>query len=557
MGVRFLTEIFLRNSWPPELAIAADDIGREYNVYFFDTTRPDDYETTYWADWGGTYDDLPNVASVQVIMGQTLQQVESQVDMQNTENSFWISGTLVYMNLTYKPWQYEPTATELQTALGFANAAKDPNNPSNILYGEMKYPTRLSTPSVNTKLSDAVSGVTLLQEWSISLANEDGRFDDVIENNFLNTPIRILKYYGDTLAVPTVDDFKVIRYGLVNNQKTTFTNFNITASDIWRSLDQDMLRKYSLDDFPDADDNIIDKNIPQLWGDLVDVPLTEVGTNEYYAGDYITAVSAVYDSDGTSLSFTFSSSTGIITEATGEASTADVTGSTTNMIGQMIVDAMETHSNIYYNDSSWDTAEADAYRTSSPEVNFYFSTGTVQAFISALLANDDAHLIQKNNGQLTLRKYGTTYNTHSIDSWRITSTSLPQRNYTDAKTNFLSSIQINYGENISSGTFNNTYFDDSQEDAIFEEWRATSLTELDSDLANLTDVEALGDSRLSRFGGYKETVKISLGYDTSEVELLDTVEISILVNDRQFSDVTTWIVKEVDPAQDTLVLEEA
>lgn len=549
-SVNFLAELFLRTTYPPEGAIAADDIDRQYNVYVFDTAKPT--TTTYWDDWGGNYDDVIDTNQVQVIMGQFLQRVETQSLMEQTESSFWINGSLIYMNIPKKPWQFNTAETEVLTLSGVSSSAKNPKNPSDTKYGEVNYPVRLSIPSVNSKLSDSVSGVNLFQEWSLSINNQDGKYDDTTIYNFFNTPVRLLKAYKEDTDPLTLSDFKVVRYGIVNNQKGTFTSFSVTASDVWRTLEEDVLDVFNDTDYPSAPDATLGKSIPKVWGSVDGVTLFETDTNEYYPGDYITAVSDVYDSDGNSLAFTYSG--GIITEATGEAKTADVTGSTDNMIGQIIIDEIAGRSNIPYNTAAWDTTEADIYRTNSPEVNYYFTSGTVKTLVGDLLSNDDSFLIQKNTGLLTLRKWGVTYDSHTIPSWTMTSE--PTRNYTDAKTNFLSAVQISYNKNEASGDYANTYEDFTQQETIFETWRAKATEVLEVSLANLTDVEALGDSRLARFGRYSETINVYLGYDTSEINLLDTVSLDVTVNGRQFSTVTNWIVKAVDTAQDTLTLEE-
>jgi hypothetical protein len=49
---------------------------------------------------------------------------------------------------------------------------------------------------------------------------------------------------------------------------------------------------------------------------------------------------------------------------------------------------------------------------------------------------------------------------------------------------------------------------------------------------------------------------VGIGQDTSEINLLDTVVIKIAINERLYSNVTRWIVKEIDAAQDKMTLEE-
>jgi hypothetical protein len=53
----------------------------------------------------------------------------------------------------------------------------------------------------------------------------------------------------------------------------------------------------------------------------------------------------------------------------------------------------------------------------------------------------------------------------------------------------------------------------------------------------------------------KDTARVSVGTDTSGFNLLDTVVMKLAVNGRKYSDNERWAVKEIDPAQDRLVLE--
>jgi hypothetical protein len=60
---------------------------------------------------------------------------------------------------------------------------------------------------------------------------------------------------------------------------------------------------------------------------------------------------------------------------------------------------------------------------------------------------------------------------------------------------------------------------------------------------------------LDRFGEVRETIKIGIGLDTFGINLLDTIEYEGYINDREFSEYSTWIVKEADPGQDEIVME--
>lgn len=554
-SVLFIHETYHKSDYPPEGAQAYDGVTRSNNIYYLGTVKPSGYATSYWVTaFGGNFDDIPNTSSVQVILDQYLQQMDTYADILATANSYWIDTGGIYMNLPRKPWQYDPVNTQLYTLRGFISGPKDPANPSDLRFGNTYYPNRLKIPSVKTKLSGPLSGIILQQQWSVVLYNDDGLFDDPEENNFFNTPGRLLK---STTPNPTIYDFTPIRSGYASPATVSFTEIKLTYNDILRALTEEVCDTYTTTEFTNCPDSVVGKNKPRLWGSVLGVTLYAIDSTDntkYHAGDGVTAVSAVYDADGTSLAFSFSSATGIITESTGKAKTADVTGSADNMIGEMIIDIMVERSNIQYNAANWDTTEAEEYRTDSPGVDFYFTGGTVKKFISDLLKNDNAFLIQKNNGKLTLRKWGERYGTHTILATKITTS--PKRTPQDSEKNYLTAVQISYQKNHKAGTFGKTYFDDSQADTIAEANNGKRYTlPLEVCLSNDTDVEALADSMLSRFGGIPEEIEIGVGVNTADMDLLDFVYLDIVINGRTFTTKNGWIVKAVDPGQDTLTLE--
>jgi hypothetical protein len=552
--IRYILELFLRDDFPPEAAIAADDYSRTSNIYVFDTAPPFDSSTSYWVTaFGGNYEDLTGTTNIQVIMGEFLQLVDNASELEAVENSFFIDGTKVYYYTTYKPWQYFTTDTEVEILEGFSSAPKDANNPSDIKYSGVKYPAILKAPSAVNKLSDSASGLALFLTWSATLYNNDGRFDDTNENNFFNVPARLLKSNEES---PSRSDFNIIRYGFVDDQKTTFSDFTVTSADYLRSFSEEVCDTYTSTEFSNIPDAAADKRKPKIWGSVDGVSLTAIDSTDstkYYAGDFVTAVSAVYDSDGNSLSFSFASGTGIITESTSSASYADVTGSSSNMIGEIVRDVIEDRGGINYSVSFWDIAEADNYILDSPKINYIYSGGTVKNFVTDVLSNDFAFLIQKNRGVLTLRKWGEEYGVHFVDSWEVTQA--PSKNHTAGQDNYMSSVLINYDENQQSGEYGKTLFYDDEEAVINEEFRKKQTGEYNLSLAEDADVQAFAELAIDRFGRVPETITIGVSADTSGVELLDLYQLSMQINGRTFSQNIGWIVKSIDPAQDKLILE--
>jgi len=551
--VRFLIDLYVRLEWPPELAlaaaVAADQCGQ--NIFKIDCSRP---SNTYWTNWGGSYDN-PKTTNAQIYFTEFLMEVDSILTLLATENSLYVSGDSIYFNTTHYPWQYPADETEIDIVEGYSSAPVDPLNPSNEFIEDtegarVRYPVRLEIPSIVNKLSDPISGAALQSTFSFSLLNHDGAFDLTRDTNFFNTPVFIRKTNADN---PKSEDYTPVRYGLVSNMDVTGESIKITAEDLFRTLDEEVCKTVTAEDYPNAPDNSLDKSIPIAYnGPYYGIDLLEVGTNQYLVcdPDYLVSVDAVYDSDGNSLSFTVSD--GVIFAT--DADSCDFTAISTYNIGEIITAEMAAKSELTYAEGIWDVTETDAYLALAHNINLYFDGGDVKSLVKKCLESDNAFLISKNDGRLTLRQWGQTYDSHTIPAWMITK--FPTKSYSDRKY-YGSSIKVLYDYREASDEFNLAYLDDSLEKIIAEQYRKSTLYEFETLLRTEPEAQNLAGRLLSRFGGRHEIYKVYSGYDTSAVNLLDTVNLKLDINGRVLSENTAWIVKEVNVTQDVLTLEEA
>jgi hypothetical protein len=291
--------------------------------------------------------------------------------------------------------------------------------------------------------------------------------------------------------------------------------------------------------------------LPAVYGTVI-IPLIEIDGGQYVAGENIASVSAVYDKDG-GLVTDYSFSDGIIKSPVENIKAAMVTGSANNKIGQIIIDIITTKTNIAYISSFFDLIETDRYVNSSVPINIAFTGGTVREAVKNTLSSDMAFLIQKNDGRFTLRQWGETYNTFVIENWKITK--FPSKNYSDAQKNYFSSCFIYYNYNFSDKKHTGILLYDEDEAKFEAAYNKRVREEFKTYLTNKTDAYNLAKNLSKRFSTLHETVQLGVGYDTSEINLLDTVELELNINGRVFSKHNKWIVKEIDPAQDILTLE--
>jgi hypothetical protein len=377
-----------------------------------------------------------------------------------------------------------------------------------------------------------------------TLFNDDGYFDNAEVIDFFNSPAFIRKTWVEN---PKPEDFIPIRYGIVESIEIDNKTMHISCGDMFRTLEEPVSIAVK-DKFQDAVENK-DNNLPVVYGTVKLKPI-KINTNKYVAGENITGVSGVFNKDGDSVSFTFND--GVIT-ASGEIDSAIVTGNTNNRLGYVITDIISSKTSITYVSSFWDLNETNTYRTNSPRINIIFDGITVRNAVKNALSSDLVFLIQKNNGRFTLRKWGTEYRKHTIPNWLITK--YPSKDFSEAQNNYFSGCFIAYNYDFSEKEYMNTYLFTQNEKIAKKNYNKIVRKTFETFLTNDNDCLKLAGELSNRFSTLKEKVQVAVGQDTSEINLLDTVELSLVINDRVFSDNNIWIVKEIDPAQDILVLE--
>ncbi|MDR2660827.1 MAG: hypothetical protein LBC17_02125 [Lactobacillaceae bacterium] len=542
MAVMFAAE--LSHDYEIELLFTpSNDINRKFNVY--ETYVGKHPTNSWWYNWGG-YNDIPVINQMQLYIGEHyLVTVYSLEDCCNTPWSIYDEPTagMIYINVPMHSWLYESALSSYRIVISFTSGPKT-DNPSDDIYNDEHWPVRLETPKLTVKLSDVINGLTKYSTFDFTLFNDDGYFDDAEVSNFFNSPTFIKKTWVDN---PTPDDFIPIRYGIVESIKLDDKTMHVSCGDMFRTLEEPV-SKVVKNIFNDAVENK-DEDLSVVYG-TIKTKVIKIDTNKYVAGENIISVSQVFDKDNNSTSFTFSG--GIITTNT-EIESAIVTGNTNNRLGDVIVDIITSKTDITYVASFWDLVETNNYMVNSPRINIEFNGGTVRNAVKEALSSDSVFLIQKNNGRFTLRKWGNTYEIFNIPHWNITK--FPSKDFAEAQNNYFSSCSIAYNYDFNDDEHTNVYLYTAKEKQAKRAYNKVVRKAFETYLTNENDCMLLAEQLSNRFSTLRETVKVSIGMDTSEINLLDTIELELNINDRLFSTKNKWIVKEIDPAQDSLTLE--
>jgi hypothetical protein len=526
----------------------------------------------------------------------------------------------LYFNAPKHPWLYETWETQLTKTDGFLHTAKNPLEPSDTYIGEDYLSVVLDKPSDNRKLSDPIHGVDLFLSFSIKLDNSKGDFDTLDTGLYFNGPARLYKTwkdkpsYSDFIMIRTgiVDDVSItenaVTFSCSDKYRTLEQNVCKTiTSDEWvintleaagKSLpivfgkqevelikitDNTLARFNAAAWFDtttlvgvyDNEGVSLDYEIEGIYTSLFTPSIitqntaktlifTELGAErtvqlnkvadlpvQFLVAEHITSIAGVYDKDGAAVSY---SRNGLVITAPREASYAVLTGYTENRLGDIVVHLISRAGGVLYSNTFWDMAETDAYRSTSPRLNMAIKGGTVRSAVNEVLKSDMVFLIQKNNARFTLRTWGKQYGVFGIEPYLLTQN--PSKNWKDAQKYWFSSCVVKYSKNDRTGGYANRVFVKEAENAVQEKYNRKKTAEFETRLTTAADARSLAARLSARFNFLKETVSIGVGKDTVGINPLDTVLVTVSVNERVYSRVKRWIVKEIDAAQDKMTLEE-
>jgi hypothetical protein len=533
----------------------SNKVSRRYDIYEVWVGKHP--KESWWYDWGG-YNDIRVIGRMHIFIGgHNLARVDSFEDCLVTPYSMYDEPKpgMVYINVPMHTWLYDNETSGYRIIMTFTSGPKN-DNPSDDIYYEEHWPVKLETPKLTAKLSDVINGITKFSTFDFTLFNDNGFFDDAEAANYFNSPTYIRKTWINN---PVPEDFIPIRYGIIESLKVDDKSIYVSCADIFRTLEEPVSKTVK-DLFPNAVENV-NETVPVIYGTVKIKPI-KISENTFVAGENVN-VTAAYNKEGNSVIYYFNNQIIVYPPqqlgesdedyAAREIETVLVTGNTNNKIGDVVVNLISSKTNITYVASFWDLAETNSYRANSPRINIVFDGGTVRNAIKEALSSDSVFLIQKNNGRFTLRKWGNTYQKHIIPSWNVTK--FYSKDFSESQNNYFSSCTIPYNYNFVENTHNNVCLYIQNERKAINRYHKNVRKTFETYLTNESDCITLATQLFTRFSTFRSTVKVAIGIDTSNVNLLDMVELDLTINGRVFSKNKNWIVKEIDPSQDTILLE--
>jgi hypothetical protein len=526
---------------------------------------------------------------MEIYVGGWLQKAGSLDAVKTHENTFFVdtSTGFLYFNVPKHPWLYEQWQLDLTVTEGFIHSVKDVNNPSDAYIksgpddqgrGDFVR-TILALPTDDRKLSDPIHGSELFLSFSIQIDNSEGIFDLLDTGVYFNGPAKLYKTWKNN---PTYADFEkmMIRTGVVENIAINDKTLTFTCAEKFRSLEQSVCKLIPAEGFVTSAilDDAVGKPLPVVFGaaEVALIKLTEGATDTdpctFAVAEYVSVLLGVFDNDGNPLSPATIS--GNIITAPKDASYAYIRGymqagdptlSWSPKLGDIVTRLMARDTGITYDEVFWDVDETNAYISGSPRLNIVIKSGTVRAAVNEVLVSDTAFLIQKNNALFTLRKWGNAYGNPDGAPWVFQSNLLtkpPSKTWSDAQKYFFSDCVVLWGKNDRTGEFGGRVINDKYRAEVEAKYNKLKTSEFETCLHERSAAVTLAEALSKRFCYLKETISIAIGTDLSDVNLLDKVRIKtgendyVSVNGRVYSRDKLWIVKAINPAQDTMTLEE-
>jgi hypothetical protein len=229
-----------------------------------------------------------------------------------------------------------------------------------------------------------------------------------------------------------------------------------------------------------------------------------------------------------------------------------VTGYNKTSVGSIIKDLITVKGGLLYSTTYFNILEIDKYMNlPDKDMSILITGGTVNNAVNEVLKNDMAYLIQQSSGKFSIRCYGEIYNSHDLKTEIFTKK--PEKDFAKAQENYFSSCLVGYKED---GFNTKTYLFSGNENQSVKLYSKRVIKEFNTELTSQIAAKSLAEKLSSRYSKLKSRIKVSVGIDTSDMELLDIIHTNLNINGRLFSGAKDFYIVEINPAQDILVLEE-
>jgi len=468
--------------------------------------------------------------------GEYLSRRYTLSDVQSNKRSFYFdaSNSVLYVSFDdfNPPWAFD--FKQIGVTRGYANRS--------VSLDDIYYDGRLkSIPTIVKKKDPLFFGVLRFEGGDISFLNADGELDNLALLNVFGQPCRIK--FGS--ASMDYSDLETVFEGYVESINYSSDSVAISVQDKRKSLSRDIpINHFEGADYPNMKSNNIGQPIPIAYGPIVNAPVlctNENGSAPFYfkiadsSNHGIGGITQVYV-DGTAVNHgegdltgaTFSLSAGVYT-AGDDVSVdfdgyVDSGGSAIENALDVVKDLMSLYAGVSYDAINYDTTEWESEQASAPNINLFLDEEKkLIDVIGDICASVPGIFLVQDDGRYTFKVYDSG---KSPDRTIAIGELLEPPSVSYNSGEFLSSVLVRHTKDWTEDKYQ-TYIDDDQEEAIFEDYKTRRQKVFETLLTSSADAATFADSIMDLAGEIKPTFSVITKTQNIDLELEDVVDLEV------------------------------
>lgn len=551
---------FIKKPISNKIVMCEIDEGVSFNNEFWIKEEPGIWKTTYaWTErttdfsygfgaWGyfaygdggtGVLPASERRPSIRIesllIDGEQYTKAETLADCRAIDKSFYfdIATQVLYINPEDdKDPRYDFSSTVLGIVKGYASEEG--------YYDGVFFEGRLqSIPSITNTKDPLYFGLISFDGGSVTLENLDGHFDTLQEEDVYGQRVRI-KFGSRDIDF---SDYETIYSGFFESFVLTENNCTINIRDPRKNISRSVnTNLFNLTDYPLLDDGNDGEIIPLGYGEINKQPAICTNETDEFTPTYsfkicdtskhtIQSIDKVFV-EGKSVSFsdinlaeaTFNLSNSVYEP--GQDVTVSYTGYDISNPLDVIVDLLETYTDIVYTATDFNQTEWEYAKALVPDINLSIIESTkIIDIIGEISSTVQGVFIFQGDGKITFRLR---------EPDRASSATLTTQDYllppsqTNPSEEFTSRIRVGY-KRAWSNNKNRWYTDESREQELFEKFRLRRTREFPTLLVNEADAITFAADLYDQFGGIFPTFRLTTKTQFLSLQLEDNIDAEVYI----------------------------
>jgi len=409
---------------------------------------------------------------------------------------------------------------------------------SSLIYDGKLYDPRIKSIGTLMKEKDPLFfGKLSFSSTTVTLINEDGKFDDFKDLNLFRQGARIkLGFEGDDYS-----EFNQIFEGFIEGYSYSQNDLQLTLQDVRKRFTRTIPTNYTLNTvYPYIKDSDLNKVKPIAYGQVRNSKVICVNTEEPTPATYdfllmdteyydVTSVSAAYK-DGVeidSVNYTLDASNGLLKIDSSEIADNELTKVTVDFIGapvtngvSIIQDLLEKYASVSFNSTNYDTLEWNIAKVNSRFVGLCLNREKkIIDAIEEILNAIDGTFFDKVDGRLTLRLYDpdrTPVKTLREYEW------ISEPTFKSRDKEFLSSVKIGYSKDHKENDYM-YYLNKDYEDAALRKYKSYQQKTIETILQSETDALQKSELIMTFSSDVKDVVTRTTKTQNYNIEIGDFI----------------------------------